>query len=105
MTRRDDETVGPGDMVEHAILSALIDLGKASTDDAHRLYSLPDEIHLGVWGGRVGGRRVGSFMPSIVRTLDVSARMVGKSTSLRLSTAMQQSESVIDWRHRRHAVN
>ena len=68
MTRRNDETVDPGDMVEHAILSAVIDLGEASTDDAHRLYSLPDDVHPGVWGGRVGGLVARRIIRSVNRT-------------------------------------
>jgi len=50
----------------HALLSALIDQGEASTDDAHRRYRLPDAVEQRCWGAVVSGlltsriiRRVG----------------------------------------------
>lgn len=50
----------------HALLSALIDLDEASTDDAHRLYRLPDTCDQRARGAVVSGlltsriiRRVG----------------------------------------------
>lgn len=39
----------------HALLSALIDLGEASTDDAHRRYRLPDSCDQRAWGAVVSG--------------------------------------------------
>lgn len=55
----------------HALLSVLIDLGEASTDDAHRLYQLPDSCDQRTWGAVVSGllttriiRRVGDLHTS-----------------------------------------
>jgi hypothetical protein len=68
MTRR---TFRPATATEqaqatHALLSAVIQHGEASSDDAHRLYRLPDSVDQRMWGAVVAGllaagiiRRVG----------------------------------------------
>lgn len=68
MTRR---TYRPATATEtaqatHALLSAIIQHSEASTDDAHRLYRLPDSVDQRAWGAIVAGllaagiiRRVG----------------------------------------------
>ncbi|NQV29118.1 MAG: hypothetical protein HQ518_32600 [Rhodopirellula sp.] len=68
MTRRPNRRATGAEQAQatHALLSALIDQGEASTDDAHRLYRLPDSCDQRTWGAIVSGlltsriiRRVG----------------------------------------------
>ena len=84
----------------HALVSAVIELGVASTDDAHRRYELPSTVEPRAWGAiitrllahgvlqRVGnahtrrriahGRRIGRYCaPDIVRALKYASLLTG----------------------------
>ena len=106
-----DQTNRPATVTEqaqmaHALVSAVIDLGIASTDDAHQRYELPTTAEPRTWGAitnplladgvlcRVGdthtrrrvahGRRIGLYCaPDIDRARQYASRLLTAPTSRR----------------------
>jgi len=50
MTRPRTATPPEQSQAAHALVAAVIDLGVASTDDAHRRYELPEAVEQRAWG-------------------------------------------------------
>ncbi|MDA0810545.1 MAG: hypothetical protein O2945_23195 [Planctomycetota bacterium] len=54
--------------MEAAFLAALLERGVATTDDAHSLFELPDDVQPKVWGSIVGALQAMGFIRRIGET-------------------------------------
>ena len=103
MTRSRTATSAEQSQAAHALVSAVIDMGVASTDDAHRRYELPAIVDQRAWGAvttrllaecvlvRVGdthtrrsvahGRRIGRYYsPDLARARQYAAALTAAAS-------------------------
>lgn len=98
MTRPRTATPAEQSQAAHALVSAVIDMGVASTDDAHQRYELPPVVDQRAWGA-ITTRLLAEFV--LVRVGDTHTRrrvahgrQIGRYYSPDLSRARQYADAL-----------